>query len=308
MTDSGDGRELSADDLALDHRLALLSGSFRFLLDITPVDADDLRDGFLEGRDPAPDFTYRELETDPEVVRAELDSIELGAIEDPVLGQLLRAKHREMELQLDMLQARDSDDFLPLSVELYGGVSPSLRRQAEGLLASITTTEPSGDRPRRRGVPGAGRGGDRALPRRGPRPRHARRDPGRRQRRHGLRRRPAHRPRDQGAAGARRGAAPPRGRHPPRHPGQRQPPADQGAGRRARGLRRDPGGAGRARRDRVRRAHRVPAAPARQPGRHRAPDDRRGVVRRGPRARWSTTTSPSRARTRPSCASIAPAA
>ncbi len=143
MTDSSDGG-LSADDLALDHRLALLSGSFRFLLDITPVDADDLRDEFLEGRDPAPDFTYRELETDPEVVRAELDSIELGAIEDPVLGQLLRAKHREMELQLDMLQARDTDDFLPLSVELYGGVSPSLRRQAEGLLASITTTEPSG--------------------------------------------------------------------------------------------------------------------------------------------------------------------
>lgn len=137
--------ELSAEDLAVDHRLALLSGSFRFLLDITPVDADDLRDDFLAGRDPQPDFTYRELDTDPDVVRAELDSIDLGAVEDPVLGQLLRAKHREMELQLDMLGARDTDDFLPLSVELYGGVSPTLRQQAESLLTSITRTEPSGD-------------------------------------------------------------------------------------------------------------------------------------------------------------------
>ena len=135
--------QLSATDLAVDHQLALLAGSFRFLLDITPVDADDLRDDFIEGREPEPEFTYRELEADPDVVRAELAAVDLGAVEDPVLGQLLRAKHREMELQLDMLEARDTEDFLPLSVELYGGVSPALRTQAERLLAGITRTEPS---------------------------------------------------------------------------------------------------------------------------------------------------------------------
>jgi uncharacterized protein (TIGR02421 family) len=83
--------------------------------------------------------------TGPVEEGAELDSVDLAAVEDPVHGQLLRAKHREMELQLDMLAARDTDDFLPLSVELYGGVSPTLRRQAEGLLAGITRTEPTGD-------------------------------------------------------------------------------------------------------------------------------------------------------------------
>lgn len=138
---SGGDAGLSAADLAVDHRLALLSQSFRFLLEVTPVDADDLRDDFLEGREPDPGFTYRELDTDPDVVRAELDAVDVGEVEDPVLGQLLRAKHREMELQLDMLEARDTDDFLPLSVELYGGVSPALRTQAEMLLASITRTE-----------------------------------------------------------------------------------------------------------------------------------------------------------------------
>lgn len=138
---SGGDAGLSAADLAVDHRLALLSQSFRFLLEVTPVNADDLRDDFLEGREPDPGFTYRELDTDPDVVRAELDAIDVGEVEDPVLGQLLRAKHREMELQLDMLEARDTDDFLPLSVELYGGVSPSLRAQAETLLAGITRTE-----------------------------------------------------------------------------------------------------------------------------------------------------------------------
>lgn len=140
---SGGDAGLSAADLAVDHRLALLSQSFRFLLEVTPVDADDLRDDFLEGRERDPGFTYRELDTDPDVVRAELGAIDVGEVEDPVLGQLLRAKHREMELQLDMLEARDTDDFLPLSVELYGGVSPSLRTQAETLLAGITRTEPT---------------------------------------------------------------------------------------------------------------------------------------------------------------------
>ena len=135
--------EISASDLAVDHQLAQIAGSFRFLLDITPVDADDVRDDFLAGRAPDPTFTYRELEADPEVLRTELANVELGRVEDPVLGQLLRAKHREMELQLDMLEARDTEDFLPLSVELYGGVSPSLRAQAEQLLAGITRTEPT---------------------------------------------------------------------------------------------------------------------------------------------------------------------
>ena len=72
-----------------------------------------------------------------------MDDIDLTTVEDPVLGQLLRAKHREMELQLDMLEARDTEDFLPLSVELYGGVSPALRKQAEALLSGITRTEPT---------------------------------------------------------------------------------------------------------------------------------------------------------------------
>ena len=140
MSEEPEAAELSTTDLAVDHQLALLASSFRFLLDITPIDADDLRDDFLAGRAPEPDFTYRELEADPDVIRAELAAVDLGSVEDPVLGQLLRAKHREMELQLDMLEARDTEDFLPLSVELYGGVSPGLRTQAEQLLAGITRT------------------------------------------------------------------------------------------------------------------------------------------------------------------------
>jgi len=140
MTDS----PLSAPDRAVDHALAQLSASMKFLLEITPVNAADVRGGFLDGDVGEPVFTYRELEVEPEVVVEQLAAIDIGSVEDTTLAHLLRAKHREMQLQVEMLRARDSDDFLGLSIELYGGVSPALRDQAESLLEAVPSAETRG--------------------------------------------------------------------------------------------------------------------------------------------------------------------
>ena len=138
------GPPLSAPDRAVDHALAQLSASMKFLLEITPVNAADVRGGFLDGDVGEPVFTYRELEVEPEVVVEQLAAIDIGSVEDTTLAHLLRAKHREMQLQVEMLRARDSDDFLGLSIELYGGVSPALRDQAESLLEAVPSAETRG--------------------------------------------------------------------------------------------------------------------------------------------------------------------
>lgn len=130
--------QLSAEDLAVDHQLAQLSDSVRFLLEITPIDADEVRRGFLSGEAGDPEFTYRDLTVDLDVADAELEKIDPGSVADPTLGGLLRAKHREMKLQLDMLRTRGTDDFRQLSVELYGGVSPALLERAQQLLTQLT--------------------------------------------------------------------------------------------------------------------------------------------------------------------------
>ena len=135
---------LSAPDRAVDHALAQLSASMKFLLEVTPVNAADVRAEFLDGDVTEPVFTYRELEVEPEVVVEQLAAIDIGSVEDTTLAHLLRAKHREMELQLEMLRARDTDDFLGLSIELYGGVSPALRDQAESLLEAVPSAETRG--------------------------------------------------------------------------------------------------------------------------------------------------------------------
>jgi uncharacterized protein (TIGR02421 family) len=134
-------RSFSPGDLAVDHALARLSSGVRFLLDVTPVNADEAREAYLAEDVAEPEFAYRDLETDPEVLEAELARIDPADVEDRTLGHLLRAKHREMELQLQMLRARGTMDFLQMSVELYGAVSPALYERAGALLLTVEPPE-----------------------------------------------------------------------------------------------------------------------------------------------------------------------
>lgn len=133
-------------DLAVDHELAAIAESYRFILDVTPVNVEQNRASFLDGSITEPAFTYRELEDDPDVICARLSSVDVASVEDPTLGHLLRAKHREIELQLEMLRVLDTPQFLPLSIELYGAVAPGLLERAQALLDRIDTPAGSADR------------------------------------------------------------------------------------------------------------------------------------------------------------------
>lgn len=136
---------LSAMDLAIDHSLAQMSSSMRFLLDVTPTNADDVKRAFLDGAVAEPEFEYRPLDADPEVLTQVLANIDVGVVEDPTLGHLLRAEHRELGLQLEMLRARDTDDFRQLSIELYGGTATTLSDQAEQVLSDVPVPEDKSD-------------------------------------------------------------------------------------------------------------------------------------------------------------------
>jgi hypothetical protein len=137
MTDA-----FSGDDLVIDRELADIDASFRFLLDVTPVDLVEARRRFhTTGR--TPDFAYRPLADDPAVAMQRLDNVVIE-VSDAALASLLLAKQRELRLQLEMLACRDSDDFLPLSIELYGGASPALLAEAEDILSSVPPPESDG--------------------------------------------------------------------------------------------------------------------------------------------------------------------
>jgi uncharacterized protein (TIGR02421 family) len=127
---------LPAADLAIDRELADIALGYRFLLDVTPVNLVDARHRFLDQGTP-PAFRYRPLEDDVDVVASRLAKVEIHAVEDATVSHMLLAKHREVALQIEMLRCRGSADFLPLSTELYGAVSPILLAAAEQLLDEI---------------------------------------------------------------------------------------------------------------------------------------------------------------------------
>lgn len=133
-TNAIDEGELSPADLAVDHTMATLAGSVRFLLEMTPVNADDVRAGFLAHPEVDPVFEYRALDVDPDVLDAELAALPIDGIADTTLAALLRNRQREMALRVEMLRARNTPDFLQLSIAQYGAVVPALVSRAEDLL------------------------------------------------------------------------------------------------------------------------------------------------------------------------------
>jgi uncharacterized protein (TIGR02421 family) len=136
----GDG--LPAGDLAVDRELADVALGYRFLLDITPVELREARRQFFDD-EKTPEFKYRPLEDDVDVMTERLAKVATQAVEDQTLSHLILAKHREVALQLEMLRCRGSSDFLPLSMELYGAVSPTLLATAEQLLDDIAVPPPA---------------------------------------------------------------------------------------------------------------------------------------------------------------------
>lgn len=137
---------LTIEDLAIEHEVAQAAASFRFVLDVTPVNVEEQRREFLQGHTTEPAFVYRELEDNPDVVSATLDAIDVDAVEDPALRHLLRAKLRELRLQLEMLRSRGTPRFASLSEDLYGSADRLLVLQAESILAQTTAPARSNEK------------------------------------------------------------------------------------------------------------------------------------------------------------------
>ncbi len=138
-------RAFSENDRRVDAELAALGDSMRFLLDVTPMNASQVRARWVAGDHCEPDFAYRELSTDPDVLEAGLARIDVNTVDDPTLRSLLAAKHRELTQQAEMMRARNTSDFLPLAIEHYGAVTPALRDLARQVMDEVPLPEASGD-------------------------------------------------------------------------------------------------------------------------------------------------------------------
>lgn len=135
---------LSPADLSVDHELMQLASGIDFILEVTPIDAQAARDGFLGDRAVPPVFAYRDPETSPEILAHRVARVPVEQVEDDTLRAVLEEKRRELGLQVRMLGCRETEEFRELAVELYGGVDDEHRERAEELMARVPRPAKSG--------------------------------------------------------------------------------------------------------------------------------------------------------------------
>ena len=133
--------------LEVDRALQTISRSFDFLLSVSPINTTQAFDQFLSDKcKKPPKFHYRPLTVSPERTKRALYEIDVHAAEDPVLEDLFNEKRRELDLQLMMLQNRNTPDFRYTSVLQYGPVEASLLEQAHAILERVEPgSRPSAD-------------------------------------------------------------------------------------------------------------------------------------------------------------------
>lgn len=119
----------------IDRELADVGRCFDLLLLAAPVNATAAWATFRASRFTSPpEFHYRLLPVDPDVLKRRLWSLDLDAIGDPALSFLLRDRRDELDRQLTMLLERNTPDFRFSSMRLYKATDDELLQLAHELL------------------------------------------------------------------------------------------------------------------------------------------------------------------------------
>lgn len=132
------GQTVHKDVLEIDRQLTDIGRSFDLLLQATPINAESAWREFGRSRfDKPPQFFYRPLAIDPTLIKRQLYLIPVERIDDPTLSYLFRQKQEELDRQITLLADVDTPRFLPESLQVYGGVSDTLLKQALELLDRV---------------------------------------------------------------------------------------------------------------------------------------------------------------------------
>jgi uncharacterized protein (TIGR02421 family) len=132
--------------LKADRKLDRIARSFDFLLSVSPIDTNKAFQRFVaEGEAKPPRFHYRPLTVDPDVAKRALYAIDLRALEDPLIEQLLGEKRHELDAQLTMLATRNTPAFRSASIFLYGSIRKEVFEDALAILSSTSRASAPGE-------------------------------------------------------------------------------------------------------------------------------------------------------------------
>lgn len=111
----------------VDEKIAELDTQIKLLSYINPRNLEEQKTLFLENPEFSPRFSYRELDLDTAQMKHDLRRIPTV---DHVLFPLFKAKIKELENRLELLESRDSSDFGTFSEATFGKVSRHVYQEA----------------------------------------------------------------------------------------------------------------------------------------------------------------------------------
>jgi uncharacterized protein (TIGR02421 family) len=133
---------VSEVDLALDRRLSEIAGMLPMLQLLTPINVAEQKKAFFERRVGEPEFAYRDL-PDLGALRGELEQVNPEEATDPVLVHMIRGMHRDLERRIELLAARNTDQFLLAAIDKWGHVDQALLDLAERVLVEVPPGPPA---------------------------------------------------------------------------------------------------------------------------------------------------------------------
>ena len=132
----------------VDRQLAEVSSQFKFLLAVTPINAErSWREFAAGGYRSTPVFCYRPLDADPLLLKRRLMSIGTERVNDPTLAHVLRQTQFELDRQVTMLGDVGTPRFLPGSVQVFGSVDAGLLELARKILKRLSPQEDEAEEP-----------------------------------------------------------------------------------------------------------------------------------------------------------------
>lgn len=126
----------------VDRALCDLEHSFDLLLLTMPVNGPEAWARFrADGCARPPDFHYRLLPFDPDLLKRQLFAIQVETIDDPALADLAEDKRQELDTQITMLRERGTKSFRWNSQRLYGEADARLVDTAQTILEQLRPPE-----------------------------------------------------------------------------------------------------------------------------------------------------------------------
>ncbi len=130
-----------------DRALADIDGRIDWLSRLTPVNLDEVREGFRQsGYRVLPQLAYPDLPDGFENLRDRLLGLSMRGLGNSDIEALLIEKQRELDRQIELVRLRGRSGFTMAAIDLFGNVGARLLAAAEKILATVPTRDQPLDR------------------------------------------------------------------------------------------------------------------------------------------------------------------